>query len=89
MTFYLVFGIFGGVYGKNTSHKEIAVIVFVAITMGIMATGPTTGGGLNPCRVFGPRIVAGEFTRRGNWIYYVATMLGGAVAGLLSLVFFG
>ena len=89
VTFYLVFAIFGGACNKNCGHKEISVLVFSAITMGIMLTGPVTGGALNPCRVFGPALIAGKLTHRGSWIFYVAPMLGGAVAGLLSLVFFG
>ena len=89
VTFYLVLAIFAGALNKNCGHKEIAVLVFVAITMGIMLTGPITGGGLNPCRVFGPDLIAGKLTHRGSLIYYVGPMIGGGLAGLLGIAFLG
>jgi len=88
VTFFLVWAIFAGAAGIGHGHREISVLVFVAITMGIMMSGPTTGGALNPCRVFGPALLAGDINKRGSWIYYVGTMLGGCLAGLLSLIFF-
>ena len=88
MTFYLLVAIFAGVYSKTANHQHIAFLVFAAITMGIMAAGPSTGGAINPCRVLGPSLMDGNFARKGNWIYYAGPLLGGALAGVFSLFFF-
>ncbi len=53
-------------------------IFTAAVTM-----GPSSGGSFNPARSIAPAVYAGEF---GNlWIYIVGPLLGGAVAGVVSM----
>jgi MIP family channel proteins len=53
-------------------------IFTAALTM-----GPLSGGSFNPARSIDPAIFAGEF---GNvWIYIVGPLVGGAVAGVVSM----
>ena len=57
-------------------------IFIAAVTM-----GPTSGGSFNPARSIDPAVYAGEF---GNlWIYIVGPLVGGALAGLLSMAIRG
>ena len=56
-TFYLVFGILGVAHNKKYNLFHISGVVFLAVTAGILATGPSTGGALNPARHFGPALV--------------------------------
>lgn len=57
-------------------------IFTAAVTM-----GPSSGGSFNPARSLDPAIWAGEF---GNlWIYIVGPLVGGALAGVLSMAIRG
>lgn len=52
-----------------------------------MTMGPSSGGSFNPARSIDPAIWAGEF---GNlWIYIVGPLIGGALAGALSMALRG
>ncbi|KAM7462696.1 hypothetical protein LguiA_030817 [Lonicera macranthoides] len=53
----------------------------VAIGLGVLITGPISGGSMNPARSLGPAIISWKFD--GIWIYLTAPTIG-AVAGVLS-----
>jgi MIP family channel proteins len=57
-------------------------IFIAAVTM-----GPTSGGSFNPARSIDPAVYAGEFG--SLWIYIVGPLVGGALAGLLSMAIRG
>ena len=59
----------------------IGLFIFTAAT----TAGPISGGSFNPARSLGPAIVDGTFTNQ--WIYIVAPIAGGIIAGALNLVF--
>ena len=59
----------------------IGLFIFTAAT----TAGPISGGSFNPARSLGPAIVDGTWTNQ--WIYVVAPLAGGIVAGLLNLAF--
>jgi glycerol uptake facilitator-like aquaporin len=59
----------------------IGLFIFTAAT----TAGPISGGSFNPARSLAPAIVDGTWTNQ--WIYVVAPLAGGIVAGLINLAF--
>ncbi|MEJ7794294.1 MAG: MIP family channel protein [Nocardioides sp.] len=59
----------------------LVAIYFVAI--------PATGGSVNPARSIGPALFAGGDAIAQVWLFVVAPLLGGAVAGLTYPLLFG
>jgi len=59
----------------------IGLFIFTAAT----TAGPISGGSFNPARSLAPAIVDGTWTNQ--WIYVVAPLLGGVIAGAVNLVF--
>nr|GEY48858.1 probable aquaporin NIP7-1 [Tanacetum cinerariifolium] len=57
-------------------------IVAVGIALGVLITGPISGGSMNPARSLGPAIASFNFN--GLWIYLTAPTLG-AVSGAFTL----
>lgn len=55
-------------------------IVGVSIGLGVLITGPVSGGSMNPARSLGPAIASWSFDK-DLWVYVVAPT-GGAVAGV-------
>mmetsp|Transcript_6022 Transcript_6022/g.12204 ORF Transcript_6022/g.12204 Transcript_6022/m.12204 type:complete len:251 (+) Transcript_6022:106-858(+) len=58
-----------------------------AYTIGMFATGPFTGGSMNPARTLGPALAFGNFHHIG--VYMFATFLGGMAAAFLYKVALG
>ena len=52
----------------------------LAVLVDHLVAVPITGASMNPARSFGPALVAGEWA--DHWIYWVAPLLGGAIASL-------
>ncbi|EKX39832.1 hypothetical protein GUITHDRAFT_164839, partial [Guillardia theta CCMP2712] len=81
-TFTLVFSVFATAVDKAGVAKNASPIAIgLAIIVGTFAEGPFTGGSMNPARTLGPAFAFGMF--RHVWVYVLATMAGGACAGLL------
>jgi len=90
-TFTLVYMVYTGV---RTKKSEIVIGAWVggALFTMINAIGPLTGASLNPCRTLGPFMVKNGFVPLNTetqpiLVYYVAPILGGICAGLLSKYF--
>ncbi|KAM1069873.1 hypothetical protein ACFX1X_001751 [Malus domestica] len=47
----------------------------------VLATGPFSGGSMNPACAFGSAVVSGSF--RNQAVYWVGPLIGAALAGLL------
>ncbi|HWH32748.1 MAG TPA: MIP family channel protein [Egibacteraceae bacterium] len=82
LTFFLVWVIFGTAMDPRGAFRQIAGMaigftVLLDITMG----GPLTGAAMNPARAFGPALVSGTWDH--HWVYWVAPVIGGLLAGLL------
>lgn len=78
--FFLVNSILNaGISGKAGNLAPLGIGLTVGVS--IMFFGPLTGASLNPARTLGPAIAAGIFN--DIWLYFVATILGGVLAGIL------
>ena len=81
LTFFLVTVIFMTAVHKRASPGwhgfTIGGMVFLIHLIAI----PLTGASVNPARTFGPALISGfwEF----HWLYWVAPILGGIIAGLI------
>jgi aquaporin Z len=79
-TFFFVLVVFGTAVDPKAPRVGGLAIGF-AITAGILAIGPITGGSMNPARSFGPAVASGVY--EGQIIYWTAPILGGILAALL------
>lgn len=64
------------------------VAVGLALLVSVLAAGKFTGGALNPARALGPSIVFG-CAWSTTWVYVLAELAGGVVAGLANLPLYG
>jgi MIP family channel proteins len=84
VTFALVFVIFATAVDRggmgNLAPLAIGLTVLVDHLDHLLAV-PFTGASMNPARSFGPALVAGQWA--DHWIYWVAPLLGAAIAGLV------
>jgi aquaporin Z len=62
--------------GKGGEFAGLAVGLTLAV--GILMSGPLTGGSLNPARSLGPAMALGEFSNL--WVYFVGPIAGAAAA---------
>ncbi len=79
-TFFLVNSVLNaGISGKAGNLAPLGIGLTVGVS--IMFFGPLTGASLNPARTIGPAVASGIFS--DIWVYIVATIIGGVLAGLL------
>jgi MIP family channel proteins len=84
-TFFLVNTVLNAaVSGRGGNLAPIAI--GMSLSACIMFFGPITGTSLNPARTLGPAIATGIYA--DIWVYMVATILGGIIAGVLYRYFF-
>lgn len=84
-TFFLVNTILNAaVSGRAANLAPLAIGMILAAC--IVFFGPMTGASLNPARTLGPALAAGVYA--DIWLYFVATILGGVLAGLLYRAYF-
>lgn len=81
VTFVLVFVIFATAVDPGGIGNRAPLAIGLAVLVDHLVAVPITGASMNPARSFGPALVAGEWSY--HWIYWVAPLLGGAVAGLV------
>jgi glycerol uptake facilitator-like aquaporin len=80
----LTFALMFAVYGTAMHKKAVAMggwFVGMVVFMGILASGPLTGGCFNPARYFGPAIASATFT--DAVLYSTGPILGAALAALI------
>jgi MIP family channel proteins len=82
-TFFLVLVVFAtSVDDSQATLRSIAGFsIGLTFTLGIMVTGPFTGGALNPARALGPALASSHWANQG--VYWVGPLAGGFLAGLL------
>jgi len=67
--------------GQSTSRSIAGFAIGLTFALGVMVTGPFTGGTLNPARALGPAVASSHWA---NWgVYWVGPLAGGFLAGLL------
>ncbi len=79
-TFFLVWVVFGTAIDSRAPRVG-GLAIGMSVTMGILATGPLTGGSMNPARAVGPAIATGIY--EGQMIFWAGPIVGGLLAGLL------
>ncbi|KAJ8772130.1 hypothetical protein K2173_027307 [Erythroxylum novogranatense] len=82
----LTFGLVYTVYAAGDPRRgQLGAVGPLAIgfTAGacVLATGPFSGGSMNPACAFGSAVIAGKF--RNQAVYWVGPLVGAAVAGVL------
>ncbi|XP_031383400.1 probable aquaporin TIP5-1 [Punica granatum] len=82
LTFALVYTVYATGDPRNSPLGATGPIMvgFVA-GAGVLATGPLTGGSMNPACAFGSALVAGSF--RNQAVYWIGPLVGAMAAGLL------
>ncbi|KAK1418313.1 hypothetical protein QVD17_27456 [Tagetes erecta] len=81
-SFFVLFLTASLVHAPPSVTQFSGFIVAVGIALGVLITGPISGGSMNPARSLGPAIVS--FNYEGLWIYLTAPTLG-AVCGAFML----
>ena len=81
VTFALVFVIFATAVDSGGMGNLAPLAIGFAVLVDHLIAVPITGASMNPARSFGPALVAGEWT--DHWIYWIAPLMGGALAGLV------
>ena len=81
-TFFLVLVIFGSAVDGRAPKSVYPFAIGFTVALGIMATGPLTGGAMNPARAFGPALASGMWSN--HLVYWVGPIVGGVLAGLVQ-----
>lgn len=79
-SFFLVFIVFGTAADPNAPRVG-GLAIGLALTAGILAIGPLTGGSMNPARSFGPAVASGIF--EGQAVFWTGPIVGGIAAAVL------
>lgn len=79
-TFFLVLVVYGTAMDSR-APKMGGLFIGLTITLDILASGPITGGSMNPARTFGPALVGGYWT--DHIVYWIGPIAGGVLAGLV------
>jgi MIP family channel proteins len=79
-TFFLVFVVFGSAVDP-AAPKVGGFAIGLAVTAGMLAIGPLTGGSMNPARSLGPAIASGVF--EGQAVFWAGPIIGAIAAALL------
>jgi glycerol uptake facilitator protein len=83
-TFLLVTAIMALAVDRRAPAGWAGFMIGLAVAAAILASGPLTGGSLNPARTFGPMLVTGIGGGDASWgdlpAYVIGPLLGGVVA---------
>ncbi|XP_021981655.1 probable aquaporin NIP7-1 isoform X2 [Helianthus annuus] len=81
-SFFVLFLTASLVHAPPTVTQFSGFIVAIGIALGVLITGPISGGSMNPARSLGPAIVS--YNYQSLWIYLTAPTLG-AICGAFML----
>lgn len=81
-TFGLVYTVYAAGDPRKYHHGVIGPIaVGLVLVANVLATGPFTGGSMNPARSFGPAVVSGNFKNHG--VYWLGPLIGAGLAAII------
>jgi aquaporin NIP len=83
MTFFLVLVVTAVATDARAVRSAAGLAIGGAVVLDALAGGPISGASMNPARSFGPALVANDLS--GLWIYLLAPVVGGAIAGIVYL----
>lgn len=82
MTFALVYTVYAAADPRRGTMAAIGPLAIGFIAgANVLASGPFTGGSMNPAYSFGAAVISGSF--RNQAVYWVGPLLGATVAALL------
>ena len=80
LTFFLMFVVYGTAIDAR-APKVGGLFIGLTICMGILASGPISGGAINPARHLGPALLGGGLANA--WVYWVGPIGGSVLAALI------
>lgn len=72
-----------GVTQKNGGGNVAGLVIGLTLALLHLAFVPVTGNSLNPARTFAPNLYVGGQAAAQIWLYMIAPMVGGVIAGFL------
>ncbi|KAL6531217.1 hypothetical protein OROHE_014286 [Orobanche hederae] len=82
MTFALVYTVYTSADPRRGAVGAIGPLAIgLIVGANVLASGPFTGGSMNPAYSFGAALVGGRFKNQA--VYWVGPLIGAAVAGIL------
>lgn len=90
LTALFVFVILAVTHKRNIGNASTAgLVIGLTLTVVHLIGIPITGTSVNPARALGPALVIGGTALNQVWLFILAPLVGGAIAGLLHLSFYG
>lgn len=87
LTFFLVWTVFAVAVDKRGNAAFAPLAIGFVIAVGHFVAIGRTGASMNPARSFGPAAFFGNFNQ--HWVYWAGPVIGGLLAGLIYVYFFG
>jgi MIP family channel proteins len=81
VTFFLVWAVVAVAVNPRATRDWAGLVIGGTLGLGVMISGPLTGGAMNPARWFGPALVAGEWD--DFWVWIIGPVAGGVLAALV------
>ncbi|PSU24028.1 aquaporin Z [Photobacterium phosphoreum] len=82
MTFMFLFVILGATH-KLSSPQMAGLAIGLALTLIHLISIPVTNTSVNPARSTGPALFVGDWATSQLWMFWVAPLIGAALAGLV------
>lgn len=82
-TFIFTMVVLGATSKKNTNTAFAGIVIGLTLTAIHIVGIPLTGVSVNPARSIAPAIFAGTESLTQLWVFIVAPLAGGAIAGLI------
>ncbi|HXY43385.1 MAG TPA: MIP family channel protein [Acidimicrobiales bacterium] len=90
LTALFVFVILAVTHKSAIGNASVAgLVIGLTLTIVHLIGIPITGTSVNPARALGPALVVGGTALKQVWLFIVAPLVGGALAGLVHLAFYG